>query len=227
MLTIRSLLLTEAVFVGTMIVGAIEPALERKAELATKVREAMSVSGTGLGVMSDAQAARLGTRLDELMQQESRGQAGLDEFLESVRLLKQTGAAGALPAFAGSRTLADVCRELGRLLLEEQRLEQEGHNREVVAFLEEVRAARQAGMSEDGVRRLVREGTKQRRLAPGAEDECRELQARADELLENLVDGEQGLARMARVHGVTKEALLSTLVTGSDVMLGPVRFGWL
>lgn len=227
MLNVRSLVLTEVMLVGAMVVGAVEPVLVRRAEPATKVREALSVPGTGLCVMSDAQATRLATRVDEMLQRDSKGRLGLDDFLETARLMEQTGAADAVRAFADGRSFSDVCRELGGLLLEQQRRQQEGRRPEVAVFLKELHAAREAGLAESEVRRQASEGAAQGKLAPGAEKECAGLQVQADRLVQVLVAGEVSVEELARVHGMNKAVLLSTLATGTEVMVGNVRFGWL
>jgi hypothetical protein len=227
MFTLRSLLVLEVMLGAAVLVGVVQPTEAGRDERATQVREVLSVAGNGLCAMTDAQAAMTATRLDELMRERTGNRLGLDEFLATARVMKRTGASSRVRVYSEYRTFAEVCRELGALLLREQRLEREGRGPQVAAFLRKVRAARDAGRSEAEVQQMVREGYASGDLSPCPDELCRETQAEVACRLHVLVDGEMTLTEMARLRRMTKEVLLTTLATGRDTVVGLVRVGWL
>jgi hypothetical protein len=191
MTTLRSVPVLKALMVVLTVVGAGGTGPSRAADPAREVRAALSLPGTDMQAMTDAQSVKLAARAARLLERNPAARATFAGLLESVRTMRRTGAARALRCYPGSRTLHDVCCEMGRLMLRLQRLEQEGRRAEVAAVLSRVHAARKSGVPETCVQEMVREALSRGELCPGAAEERRLLEARLDELVRQLVKAGQ------------------------------------
>jgi len=120
MFTLRAVVVLEVIVAAVLVVGTAQNAGARKANLAADVRDAMAMPGTGLCAMSDAQALDLARRAERLLDEGQEGY-GLGEFLSTVRLMKRTGATASVRVYEGDRSLLAVCRELGDVMLRQQR----------------------------------------------------------------------------------------------------------
>ncbi|MEO0073494.1 MAG: hypothetical protein ABIK43_02375 [candidate division WOR-3 bacterium] len=178
MSTLRVLAVIELIVAGVLMVGQFETERAERSAMIEDIRHALAMPGTGLCAMTDAQARDLTGRIERQLAGSCRGYT-MSEFVATLELMRRTGAATTVRIYAGDRSLLAICRELGDLMLREQR----------------------------------------QRTITG--------EHRIDELVQVLVAGELRLAELARLHQVNKEVLLNAMATGTDILIGGVRLGWL
>jgi len=189
LLTLRSVVVMEVVLAAALIIGAAAPGGRSEAMTAREARQAVSLPGSGLLAMTDAQARWLATRIGEQVEQRSGGRAGLQEFLSTVREMRSTSSAWTARVFSGGRTLAEVLRELGGLMQAEQRLGRDGRCRRIAECVGRLRAARDAGAPEEQVQRLAREAAERGDLAVVPDEECSRVREEMCGLIAVLVEG--------------------------------------
>ena len=190
MFGLRIVVVLAAVLAGVVAVNEFHAAQAGRVDAAVSVREALAMPGTGMCVITEAQSATLAAAISRKLARATGGQVGLDDFVARVRLLKRTGGARVERLYPDGRTLRDVCVEMGRLMLLDQRLARDGRRAQVTQVLKELRAARARGVPESGVQAMARRALSEGWLAPGAPDQRRQVRQELDGLAQQLVDGE-------------------------------------
>lgn len=225
MLKLRTVLLTEMLMAAAVVVGVVRPLQERRTAMGEQVHEALAIPGTGLGAMTDAQAVRLATRIDEQMRMRFGTRRGLESFLHTAELMAQSGTMNTLRVYDGNRTFGDVLIVLGRLMREEQRLSQGGQRS--AAAIKRLVTARGSGVPDEKVHRMSREVERREELATVAAADLRQVQKQIDDLVRVLVEGEQALDEWAVLRKMDREVMIRTHAAGRDELRGDVRVGWL
>ena len=135
-------------------------------------------------------SVELADRVDDLLTGSAPEARRLRVFVNSVRVLAQSGSAREHCACPDGHMVDGVCRRIGELLLQQQALEREGRKPQVAAFLNKVRDARASGMPETEVRAMVRNGLANGDLSLSADAQCRAVRQQLEELNRQLVGGE-------------------------------------
>lgn len=120
MSTLRVLVVIELIVAGVVVVGQIEAGRAERSEMVNEIRAVLAMPGTGLCAMTDAQARDLTGRIERQLAGSHRGY-GMSEFVATLKLMRRTGAATTVHIYDGDRSLLTVCRELGDLMLRQQR----------------------------------------------------------------------------------------------------------
>jgi hypothetical protein len=184
--------------VGAVCVAAVSSFCSHKAALANRVRveevrNAIALPGTGLDACSDGQlvdvSARIGCRLGT--------DATPYDVLNCLRGIRVRGEERSLKAFANGRTLYDVCRRIGTLVLRRQQLEQYGRRAEVSSCLKAMKQARDGGALESEVESMARAAVLRGDLVLSGAEECQRIDNELDELAGELVEGTQELVQIA------------------------------
>jgi len=211
MVALRSVLALQALLVVSF---ALEPGRPTSAVVMGQFKAAVAMPGTGLAAMTPEQSTRMVCRVNELLTGNPRDASRLDEFTSTMRAAKQTEDACLRRVASRGRTVKGVCREIGVLLLRQQTLEREGRKPQLAASLRQLVEARRKGVSEERVQAMAREAVANNELSPGADEECRSIQERLDELTGQLVKAGRLLA--GRASGGAPGGLdLQALAAGS------------
>lgn len=120
MSTLRVLAVAELIVAGVLVVGQIETGKVERAEVVRSIRSALAMPGTGLCSITDAQARDLVGRIERQLADSHPG-CPMSEFVATLELMRCTGAATTVHIYDGDRSLLTVCRELGDLMLRQQR----------------------------------------------------------------------------------------------------------
>ena len=198
------------VLVMATLPGATGPAALRPIANAQDVKQALSLPGTDVGCLTNEQADCLARVLDGQMRLHSSKQASFADFIQTVKLMRSTGAARGMRVFPGKRTLQDICREIGVLAQREQRFEREGRKQEIAASLQRICAARSSGASSEELAKLEHELIERGGLSVSAVGECARIHSRLEKLARMLVAGHQVIVSQANARGMTVADFLAT-----------------
>jgi hypothetical protein len=182
MAALRSTLMVGAVLVAVAVVGVVRTNSLERAGSVQRLMEAPAVP--------TQQSVKLAERVNCLLAGTAPEARRLRVFVNSVRVLAQSGAARERCACPGGRMVDGVCRQMGELLLRQQALEREGRKPQVAAFLNKVHEARASGMPEAQVRAMVRNGLANGELRLSADSESKAVRQQLAELNRQLVAGE-------------------------------------
>jgi hypothetical protein len=179
--------------------------LDRAAE-ADRVKDVVAMPGTGLSAMTPQQAAELARCVEKVLAGSGQ-KMGLDQFVNGFREMRRTGAARERHVCTGGRTVEDVCREMGKVMLRQQELERQGRASQVANFVDKLHKARENGVPEVEVQKMARDGLRRGKLSLCASVECERMQRRLDDLVRQLVAAEREITGTHR----------------PDVFAGPVQ----
>jgi hypothetical protein len=196
----------KAVAVPAMVVacvatfGVLRSHHSSRVDMGQEVRSCLAMPGTGLVALSNPQLAGFAARIGKALAGAPEQGVEVEQVLWALRDIRLQGEAYTLRVFPGRRTLDDVCREMGRLMIQRRRLGEGGRKAEVAQCLRDIQAARLSGVPEEDVRAMAREALGRGDLAVSAAAQCRRIDRRLDHLAGDLVEGWRAATQVADVR---------------------------
>jgi hypothetical protein len=185
-----------AIVVGLMAAGAVKVGKAVRNDVSNQqkvecVREALVLPGTGLVMMSDQELAVICGKVEKELKRVRGEAADAGQVFAVLADLSGSEKAYSLRVFPGRRSLHDICRQMGRLLVQRRRLVDGGRKGEVADCLRGLSSARRSGMTDDEVQALAREAIGHGDLTLSPAEQCRAIDEEVKELVHALVVGSQ------------------------------------